>query len=87
MWYGVCALFAAVLVVFAAACDRPLVAPAVCATWQAPDGTWMEEDNEPVDSDPCDRQPDYKPATVVPKLPVVRTPAVPQVPVVPPKKP
>lgn len=30
------------------------VFPAVCATYQAPDGTWMEEDNEPVDRDPCD---------------------------------
>lgn len=28
--------------------------PVACATYQAPDGTWMEEDNEPVDDDPCD---------------------------------
>jgi hypothetical protein len=28
--------------------------PVVCATYQAADGTWMEEDGEPVDADPCD---------------------------------
>ena len=37
---------------------QPSPQPVVCATYQAPDGTWMEEDNEPVDDDPCDRLPD-----------------------------
>lgn len=41
--------------------------PTACATWQAPDGTWMEEDNEPVDSDPCDRGGYFGPAKPTPK--------------------
>lgn len=44
------------------ACARrgPVTVPIVtCATYQAPDGTWMEEDNEPVDDDPCDTEMDY----------------------------
>lgn len=49
------------------ACGRPgsapVLPPITCATYQAPDGTWMEEDNEPVDEDPCDTEMDYpKPA-------------------------
>ena len=36
-------------------CGDPVQRPVpVCATYQAPDGTWMEEDNEEVDEDPCD---------------------------------
>lgn len=34
--------------------------PVVCATYQAPDGTWMEEDNEAVDDDPCDLDDAYE---------------------------
>jgi hypothetical protein len=57
-------------------CDKVVLPqPAPCATWQAPDGTWMEEDNEPVDDDPCDRLPDVKVSTVKP--PVKPSPAKP----------
>lgn len=48
-------VLAAVVATALAACKDPNDArPVVCATYQAPDGTWMEEDNEPVDADPCD---------------------------------
>jgi hypothetical protein len=53
-WIVFIAVFIAAMVV--AGCGNPQQATPrpVCATYQAPDGTWMEEDNEPVDSDPCD---------------------------------
>lgn len=64
------------------ACDTnsapqpPLV---VCETWQAPDGTWMERDNEPVDDDPCDLEADVhfpviKPSTKKPSPVAKSTP-------------
>ena len=49
--------------------EGPHPAPVVCTTWQAPDGTWMEEDNEEVDEDPCDTDvdlPHVKPTTKKP---------------------
>jgi hypothetical protein len=54
-----------------AACNdqQPVLPAPVCATWQAPDGTWMEEDNEPVDAYPCDGDdmfPKVKPSTKKP---------------------
>jgi hypothetical protein len=42
--------------------------PAVCATYQAPDGTWMEEDNEPVDGDPCDLDDLLEPVVIPPNV-------------------
>lgn len=48
----------AVAAMLLGACGDPAspLQPVTCATYQAPDGTWMEEDNEPVDADPCDRE-------------------------------
>lgn len=61
----------AVAAMLLGACGRPVSAPLppiTCATYQAPDGTWMEEDNEPVDDDPCDTEMDYpKPARTTAK--------------------
>lgn len=49
---------------------RPLPVPVVCATWQAPDGTWMEEDNEEVDVDPCDLDDLFEVRTTAPAKPL-----------------
>lgn len=63
--------------IFVAACGTGSpVQPVTCATWQAPDGTWMEEDNEEVDADPCDRFDDLHPLSTKsakPKPSAVRT--------------
>lgn len=68
---------AAVLVIWLGACGGGSpVQPVTCATWQAPDGTWMEEDNEEVDADPCDRFEDRHPLLTKspkPKPSAVRT--------------
>jgi len=54
-WFWILVLAAFVAAMMLAACGDPQQStPIACATWQAPDGTWMEEDNEEVDSDPCD---------------------------------
>lgn len=62
-----------VVVLVLAACGKavppPLPQPVVCATWQAPDGTWMEEDNEEVDSDPCDLDDVFEVRTTAPAKP------------------
>lgn len=65
---------ALIVVVFAVAatllgaCSAPWQ-PQPCATWLHPDGvTWMEEDNEPVDDDPCDRLPNSKPSSKAPPM-------------------
>lgn len=51
------------------ACATGPLQPQPCATWLHPDGvTWMEEDNEPVDDDPCDRLPDSKPSSKAPAV-------------------
>lgn len=49
---------------------RPLPVPVTCATWQAPDGTWMEEDNEEVDADPCDLDDVFEVRTTAPAKPL-----------------
>lgn len=49
----IAAVVAGVLLL-AIGCGDPARAPAVCATRQAPNGQWIEEDNEAVDGDPCD---------------------------------
>lgn len=55
VWVVIILVLAAVAATALGACGSPNQArPIVCATYQAPDGTWMEEDNEVVDSDPCD---------------------------------
>lgn len=65
------------VLLMAGKCDEiPSRNPGPCSTYQAPDGTWMEEDNEPVDSDPCDREPDNDKAPVV-KLPTLKKAPVP----------
>ena len=71
-WLAVFLVVVAVLVL--AACDKkqpdiPSPHPLPCATWQAPDGTWMEEDNEEVDSDPCDLDDAFKVRTTAPAKP------------------
>lgn len=54
-WVWVIIVVVAAGAILLGACGDPQpVFPATCATYQAPDGTWMEEDNEPVDADPCD---------------------------------
>ena len=73
----------AVLVGMLGACGGPNDAqPVVCATYQAPDGTWMEEDNEPInDDDPCDLELDLDPYHVKspkPKPAPVKTPQQPK---------
>lgn len=41
--------------------------PGPCSTYfDAERNEWMEEDGEPIDDDPCDREPDSKPSTVKP---------------------
>jgi hypothetical protein len=51
----------------------------VCATYQAPDGTWMEEDDEPVDADPCDLDDAFEVEHLKTPKPVVKkSPAVAQ---------
>jgi len=63
-------LLAVVAAMLLDACGGLLApAPVVCATYQAPDGTWMEQDNEEVDDDPCDTGvdlPHVKPTTKKP---------------------
>ena len=72
-----CLAVAAVVAIILGACGGFNPAPPVtCATWQAPDGTWMEEDNEEVDADPCDRFDDLHPLSTKsakPRPPVLRT--------------
>jgi len=79
-WIAVFAV-AALLVGFLAGCGDPQQAtPIACATYQAPDGTWMEEDNEPVDSDPCDTDDLFEVRTTAPAKPVPKaSPAKPNV--------
>lgn len=78
MWVWAAVLVLAVVALLMGACDRtvaPWPAP-VCATYQAPDGTWMEEDNEPVDADPCDTKIDLpKPVRTTAKPAVKPSPA------------
>lgn len=62
IWVWITFLTLGAVVILLGACASREVAPwpaQVCATYQAPDGTWMEEDNEPVDDDPCDTEMDY----------------------------
>lgn len=51
--WGPLVVVLAIVATLLGACGDP-AQPQVCATWQAPNGQWMEEDNEEVDSDPCD---------------------------------
>jgi hypothetical protein len=78
-WLTVFLVGVAVLVL--TACGNPQQAsPIVCATWQAPDGTWMEEDNEEVDSDPCDLDDLFEVRTTAPAKPkLAASPAKPNV--------
>lgn len=77
------ALAVVAMLMGAASCDKnqpdaPSRHPLPCATWQAPDGTWMEEDDEPVDSDPCDLDDAFevpKVHTTAPKVKVSTKPA------------
>ena len=63
IWAWIAVLAMAIVAILLGACGRagsaPVLPPITCATYQAPDGTWMEEDNEPVDDDPCDTEMDY----------------------------
>jgi hypothetical protein len=76
-------IIAFAVIVALTACGDPQQAtprPIACATWQAPDGTWMEEDNEVVDSDPCDTDDMFEVRTTAPAKPVPKpSPAKPNV--------
>jgi len=82
-WFWVVLIAAFVAAMMLTACGDPQQAtprPVVCATYQAPDGTWMEEDNEVVDSDPCDLDDLFEVKTTAPAKPVPKaSPAKPNV--------
>ena len=79
MWALLASGALAVTMLVACGTNSPPQPPLVpCATWQAPDGTWMEPDNDPVDDDPCDLEagldgPIFKPTPR--KSPVKSSPA------------
>lgn len=73
-WVWVIIAIVGAAAILLGACGRPGSAPLpiTCATYQAPDGTWMEEDNEPVDDDPCDTEMDYPKPAKTSKKPTVK---------------